>query len=203
MLLLPSSPSKIPQSPVASVSRATEETKTATTAESTILAPKQAFSCTSIVTEIIHHVIQPFLHQVPEILRYKGIMLLGPPGVGKSFALSAVQQYCRSVCDVRIVKLSIPDLLAEEQPMVLLDNLLPKPKKPLPSSSSSSSSSPKKSSQHSDLLDNKTNITTLPCVHFLLIDEIDALGNAQNQNELQVNTIIILPLTWCNSCNDD
>jgi DNA replication protein DnaC len=74
------------------------------------------YSKTKIVEEIIGRVIQPVVAKVPNVARFSGIMLLGPPGVGKSYAVSAVQFHCREICDVLIHQLSIPELLAEAKP---------------------------------------------------------------------------------------
>lgn len=83
-------------------------------------------SCTAVVQKIIDRTIVPLLQDIPCAARLNGMMLLGPPGVGKTFALRAVQAIAaaQSMCEVIVVEISIPDLLAESRPLVLLDELL-------------------------------------------------------------------------------
>lgn len=55
---------------------------------------------TKAVQEIITRVIDPILQNVPNSLHFKGMMLLGPPGVGKSYALKVVKEICSDRCEV-------------------------------------------------------------------------------------------------------
>lgn len=57
---------------------------------------------TKVVLEIINRVIDPVLNEIPNGLQFKGIMLLGPPGVGKSYSLKVVKQVCSGRCQVTL-----------------------------------------------------------------------------------------------------
>lgn len=79
-------------------------------------------SRTRVVDEIIKRIIDPLIIQppVPNHFLFKGLMLLGPPGVGKSFAVQAVQSLCQEICEVQIVGISIPELLSSDNPLNIL-----------------------------------------------------------------------------------
>jgi hypothetical protein len=55
---------------------------------------------TKVVQEIIERIIDPVVNGVPSSLQFKGMMLLGPPGVGKSYSLRVVKQVCADRCQV-------------------------------------------------------------------------------------------------------
>lgn len=57
-------------------------------------------SRTKIVDEIIRKVIDPVSSRLPTLASFQGILLLGPPGVGKSYSLQVIKQLCQDYCDV-------------------------------------------------------------------------------------------------------
>jgi hypothetical protein len=60
---------------------------------------------TKVVSDIIARVVEPILHNVPVKARVRGILLCGPPGVGKSYAVKAVRRLCADRMEVRTVSL--------------------------------------------------------------------------------------------------
>lgn len=52
-----------------------------------------------MVRELIDRVVRPSI-DLPSVTQYKGVMLLGPPGVGKTYAVKAVKHLCRDWCKV-------------------------------------------------------------------------------------------------------
>lgn len=71
---------------------------------------------TQLVEDLLRKLVIPATRlsslQVPH-----GALLLGPPGVGKTYSVRAVQARCKGWCDVRIHELSVPDLLSRDDPL--------------------------------------------------------------------------------------
>lgn len=62
----------------------------------------QATSCLAVVEELMARVVLPSLHLSPQML-LKGVLLLGPPGVGKTFAVKALKAACADMCIVSYI----------------------------------------------------------------------------------------------------
>lgn len=71
---------------------------------------------TQLVEDLLRKLIIPCT-QLPSSLVHHGVLLLGPPGVGKSYSVRAVKARCQGWCDVHIHELSIPDLLSHDDPL--------------------------------------------------------------------------------------
>ncbi len=107
-------------------------------------------------------------------------MLVGPPGVGKSYAVLAVKELMKGMANIELHSINIPDLLIDTQPIEQIEKLF-----------SSLSSQQSHSSQASTL--SSTRLSPLksgrlafspgynpseskskvkPTIHFILIDEV-------------------------------
>lgn len=76
-------------------------TTTITTITTNSNEQNPTFSCTSVVKNIIQTIIEPKMIFSPyDHSSIQGMLLLGPPGVGKSFAISAVKKLCKNSCKV-------------------------------------------------------------------------------------------------------
>ncbi len=117
---------------------------------------QEVFCNIKVVQELVQRVVLPAVH-LPRFVQCKGgwmtllfdvnsltaaagIMLLGPPGVGKTYAVRAAQSLCKDLCKVCIhfmlctrmfdpsqihtLEISIPMLLADVDPVQRLERLL-------------------------------------------------------------------------------
>lgn len=66
---------------------------------------ERAYSATNVVKQIITNLIIPKVVMSQPTLN--GVILLGPPGVGKSYAISAVRSLCRDICQVSLFLFNI------------------------------------------------------------------------------------------------
>lgn len=88
-------------------------------------------SCrTMAVNEIIRKVVTP-LASLPRSALTSGVLLLGPAGVGKTSAIRAVQKLCGEWCSIHIIEVSIPDILADDDPEGKLSKLLAETEAPM------------------------------------------------------------------------
>ena len=158
-------------------------------------------SATFVVEELTRRIIDPLL-AAPEGGRnclYRGVLLLGPPGVGKTHAVRAVRQRCRHLCDVHIAELKLASLLAATHPRRALDAALTQAqqrpqgavaaKAPsqatyfyTPPSQKKDKSTPSSSDKSSA---STSKVANRPCVTFVMVDEIDALGSGDGCTEAQ------------------
>jgi len=84
-------------------------------------------TATSVVRRIIRDVIWPSVAlPVKNNVSIQGLLLLGPPGVGKSYAITAVRELCKAWCTVSVHNLSIPDVLADPDPVGYTREILAK-----------------------------------------------------------------------------
>lgn len=71
----------------------------------------QPISNTKVVNELIETVVYPALYLNPSI-HQNGILLLGPPGVGKTFAMKALKSCCKGFCKARLPLTNLRQLCA-------------------------------------------------------------------------------------------
>jgi SpoVK/Ycf46/Vps4 family AAA+-type ATPase len=112
-----------------------EDAASSASASSALSSALPTVAKTKVVHEILSRVVQPMLKAVllpkegSRFVMYRGFMLLGPPGVGKTFAVRAVQTLCRQRYGDRlridVVSVSIPELLSSEDPVGTLRSILP------------------------------------------------------------------------------
>jgi hypothetical protein len=70
-----------------------------------------------------HHPPSSPLSNAPHAVQLRGIMMVGSPGVGKTYAVKAVQKLCRSWCKVHIFEINIPALLSDSDPLRKIDEV--------------------------------------------------------------------------------
>ena len=84
----------------------------------------ESFYCpTEVVTTLVTRVLLPARLGMHSSLYCKGVLLHGPPGVGKTFAVTALKRYCRRWCNLRIEEINIPHLLSEPDPLASLQSV--------------------------------------------------------------------------------
>lgn len=89
----------------------------------------EGFYCpTEVVTTLVTRVLMPARLGMNSLMYCKGVLLHGPPGVGKTFAVTALKRYCRSWCNIRIEEINIPHLLSEPDPLASLQSVFLKVK---------------------------------------------------------------------------
>jgi len=79
--------------------------------------------------------------KLPSRVIPKGILLLGPPGVGKTFSLKVLQAFCSNWCDIKLYEIKVSDILCSDKPVELVHTTLAKAYHSRPEVSSSTSTS--------------------------------------------------------------
>ena len=86
-------------------------------------------SCpTDVVTTLLTRVLLPARLGMHSSLYCKGVLLHGPPGVGKTFAVRALKRFCQSWCNLCIEEINIPHLLSDPDPLASLQSVFRKVK---------------------------------------------------------------------------
>ena len=52
------------------------------------------------------------------------MLLLGPPGTGKTHAVKAATRLCKAWCAIKVIDLNIPHILADDEPISKVQSLL-------------------------------------------------------------------------------
>ena len=99
------------------------ETTTAATASGTGRSAGLDSCMTQAVKEIIDGVVTPSTH-VSQCAQPTGALLIGPAGVGKTHAIHAVTKICQDWCHIHVVEVNLPDILAADDPVTKLKDLL-------------------------------------------------------------------------------
>ena len=98
-------------------------------AEHDLLSPNpvtlsNAACSTQAVQQLLRTAILPCVTAIPPSASVRGVLLLGPPGVGKSFSVRAVQQLCTGMVDITIREISLPQVLAHDDSAGYLEGVL-------------------------------------------------------------------------------
>lgn len=91
------------------------------------VSEQNAFCKTLVVKELMDVLVYPLLF--PDIasrmtMLTSGILLLGPPGTGKTYSIKALQYFSRNICQVEVVEINIPQLISSDDPISMLDSIL-------------------------------------------------------------------------------
>ena len=73
-------------------------------------------SYTSIVETLFNSMINPLLIE-PNYHLLRGLLLLGPPGVGKTYSIKLLQEYCKDYFEIVIHDLNVSDILTSTDPI--------------------------------------------------------------------------------------
>jgi len=117
-----------------------------------------------VVTRLIESVVEP-VRNVPQCLRCHGVLLLGPPGVGKTFAVQGVQRAVAGWCRVLIYELSVSSLIVADSPLASLEAVL--------------------ASGRAAAVNLVEADPSAFVVVFFVLDEVDALGRPETHSDAQ------------------
>ena len=147
------------------------------------------YCSTTVVQDIIRYIIRPSQY-LPAALQMHGLLLLGPPGVGKTFAMRAVQKECASWCNVCIREVSISSVLTSDNPIATLDSLFQQ------QSQEGLGGGGQGQNQYQDQEQEKndenngegfgSDAASLPCITVYVLDEVDALGRSGCNSDVQL-----------------
>ena len=84
---------------------------------------KSVSSYTSLVDYMVKHIVNPSI-LLPSRLLPKGFLLLGPPGVGKTYSVKTLQAHCAAWCMVSIHEVNMTEILTSVNPLQLLHSVL-------------------------------------------------------------------------------
>ena len=80
-------------------------------------------SCTSLVDFMTRKIAYPSTIY-PSKLLLRGLLLMGPPGVGKTYSVKVLQQHVQSWCIVKITEVKVTDLLCSDNAVETLTEML-------------------------------------------------------------------------------